>query len=139
MFVQMQTSAQKVQMTATSTPSARTRPNPSTASANRVTREMASSARVSGLSTLSHFFFTHFPSSLLSGLINSQYLKWILAEPTTGESTFRTGYDLSIRLVTCVFLKADPKPIYVTSSAFAARLKSRTQRLSPTEWCWTSQ
>lgn len=38
-------------MIATSTPYVRTRPSPSTASANQATKEMASSVRVSGLST----------------------------------------------------------------------------------------
>lgn len=47
--VQMQTSVQRVQMTATSTPSARTRPSPTTASASRATRATASSVKVSGL------------------------------------------------------------------------------------------
>lgn len=40
-------SAQRTQTTATSTPSARTQPNPTTASASLDTREMENSARVS--------------------------------------------------------------------------------------------
>lgn len=51
--VQMQTSVQRVQMTATLTPSARTRRSPTTASASRATRAMASSAKVSGVVHLS--------------------------------------------------------------------------------------
>lgn len=47
--VQMQTSVQRVQMTATLTRSARTRRSPTTASASRATRATASSVKVSGL------------------------------------------------------------------------------------------
>lgn len=47
--VQMQTSVRRVRMTATLTPSARTRRSPTTASASRATRATASSVKVSGL------------------------------------------------------------------------------------------
>lgn len=86
----MQTSAQRVRTTATSTPSARTHPSPITVYANRATREMASSVKVS--SPLVHpFSSSHLH---LSGLINSLYSKKVLADPSA--STF-SDYRLNVQ------------------------------------------
>lgn len=81
----MWTSARRAPTTATSTPCARTRPSPSTASANRATKETASSARVSGISD--------FP------LIKLSETQWGKHKDTICQFAHRTCYRLHLIVI----------------------------------------